>query len=282
MKRFIRWAGIGLASLVTITVGVGLGGFAASEVVFRRSFPKAHASIVAASDPGAVERGKRVAQVNGCHDCHGKDFQGLLFHDEMPIFRGYGPNLTLAAHEQTDAELDSAIRHGVAADGRSLWVMPSNDFAELTDAETSDLLAYIRSFPAAGKRQPRTEIGPVGRIALLLGKFHSAPHMLRLDAELYRPDLGPQYAAGREVARFCTECHGKDLKGREVVGAPDLEVAAGYSDADFARLLRTGVPPTGRDLGLMAGVARDRFSHLTDGEVAALHAYLKARADKGL
>jgi cytochrome c553 len=282
MKRFIRWAGLSLAGLATVVVSVALGGFAASEVVFRQSFPKAPGHVSAARDPGAVERGRRVALLNGCHDCHGADFTGLMFHDEMPIFRGYAPNLTLAAHEQTDAQLDGAIRHGVAADGRSLWIMPSEAFSELTDAETSDLLAYVRSFPARGERQPRTQIGPLGRVGLLLGKFHSAPQMLRTDADRFRPDLGASYAEGREVARFCTECHGKDLGGRDVVGAPDLEIAAAYSPQDFETLLRTGAAPTGRDLGLMTSTAKARFSHLSDHEIEALHGYLKARAERGL
>jgi mono/diheme cytochrome c family protein len=282
MLRFIRWAGLGLASLVLIVLGLGLGAFAASEVVFRRSYPKVETQLVAARDPGAVVRGRRVALINGCHDCHGKDLAGRMFHDQMPVFRGYGPNLTLAAAHQSDGELDSAIRHGVAADGRSLWIMPSDALAELTDQETSDLLAYIRTFPVKGAEQPRSQIGPVGRLGLLLGKFHSAPGMLRLDADRYRPDLGPQYAKGREVARACAECHGKDLGGRQGLGAPDLQIAASYSPDDFARLMRTGVSPTGRNLGLMSEVSRDRFAHFSDDEVTALYAYLQARTDKGL
>ena len=60
-------------------------------------------------------------------------------------------------------------------------------------------------------------------------------------------------------------------------GSPDtpaLSVVAGYSAAEFARLMREGVPKDGRKLGLMGGTARNRFSHFTDEEVAALYAYL--------
>ena len=282
MLRFIRWAGLGLAGLVVVVLGLGLGAFAASEVMIRRSYPKPVVRIAHTTDAGAVARGRRVAVLSGCHDCHGRDLAGLMFHDEMPVFRGYGPNLTLAAARQSDAELDRAIRHGVAADGRTLWIMPSEAFAELTDGEAADLLAYIRSFPVKGQAQPANQIGPVGRLGVLLGKFHSAPDMLRRDADRFRPDLGPQHAAGRDVARLCAECHGKDLKGRPELGAPNLEVAAAYAPADFARLLRTGLPPTGRDLGLMTGVARSRFHALSDAEVSALHGYLQARADRDL
>ena len=43
--------------------------------------------------------------------------------------------------------------------------------------------------------------------------------------------------------------------------------------------MRTGMPLDDRDLGLMAAVSRGRFSHMTDAEIADLHAYLVARAE---
>jgi hypothetical protein len=62
--------------------------------------------------------------------------------------------------------------------------------------------------------------------------------------------------------------------------APDLNLVAGYDLAQFRFLMRTGRPPSGKDLGLMAEVARNDFSHLTDAEIDALHAYLVARAKR--
>jgi hypothetical protein len=43
--------------------------------------------------------------------------------------------------------------------------------------------------------------------------------------------------------------------------------------------MRTGIARADRELGLMSEVARSRFAQLTDEEVDALHAYLKARTD---
>ena len=60
-------------------------------------------------------------------------------------------------------------------------------------------------------------------------------------------------------------------------GSPDtpaLSIVAGYSATEFAKLMRDGVPRDGRKLDLMAVVARSRFSHFTDEEVAGLYAYL--------
>jgi cytochrome c553 len=74
----------------------------------------------------------------------------------------------------------------------------------------------------------------------------------------------------------CTECHGLDLTGGEK--APDLRVAASYSAEAFTRLLRTGKAAGDRELELMSGVARRRFSHFNDAEIQALQTYLLARA----
>ena len=61
---------------------------------------------------------------------------------------------------------------------------------------------------------------------------------------------------------------------------PDLNVVAGYDAAQFRTLMKTGRPPSGKDLGLMSEVARNDFSHLTDAEIDALYAYLTARAKR--
>ena len=44
--------------------------------------------------------------------------------------------------------------------------------------------------------------------------------------------------------------------------------------------MRSGRGAGGRDLGLMSEVSRNDFSHFTDQEIEALHAYLKARAER--
>jgi mono/diheme cytochrome c family protein len=280
MKRVLRWIGLGFAALATLVVFLGLGVFAASEAMIRWPHAKPPVVIAAATDPGAVARGRRLATVAGCHDCHGGDFAGKLFHDEPAIIRAWAPNLTLAVAQQSDVELDRAIRHGVAADGRTLWVMPSEAFAQLTDAETADLLAYLRSFAPKGQKQPHIQVGPVGRVGVLLGKFDSAPVALEKSVGRRPADVGPQFAQGRSMARACAECHGADLKGGGPTGAPDLTIAGAYDPADFEKLMRTGVAAGNRKLGLMTEIAPVRFNAWSHEEIGALHAYLKARAER--
>jgi mono/diheme cytochrome c family protein len=280
MNRMLKWAGYGLAGAVgACALAVGAG-FAVSEAMIRWPAEKPRATLVASSDPGAIARGHRVAKLNGCHDCHGQKLEGLLFHDEMPIIRAWGPNLSLALAEQSDADFDRAVRHGVAADGRRLWLMPSSAFTHLSDQEMADLMAYLRTYKPTGHRQPHFQVGAVGRLGVLLGKFRSEADTIKADGALKLEDLGPRYAAGRQVARACIECHGQGLEGGGFLKTPDLAIAASYDEADFERLLHTGIGAGGRKLGLMTAVSRDRFTALSTQEIADLQGYLKARAQR--
>jgi len=280
MRRLLRWTGWGLGALAVFAVFLVLGGFAASEAMIRWPQRGEAPALKASADPGAVARGKRLALIMGCHDCHGADLAGRPFFDQMPVARVAGPNLSLAVPHQTDGEIARAIRQGIAADGRPLWIMPSDGFSRLSDAETADLIAYLRTFPPKGLVQPAKQIGPVGRIGVLMGRFKSEPQMLADQRGLEPVDLGPQYAQGRELARACMECHGRELKGGDLAHAPDLAIAGAYDLADFEKLLRTGVAAGDRRLGLMSEAAPGRFNALTHEEIAALHAYLKARAQR--
>jgi mono/diheme cytochrome c family protein len=277
--RVLKWAGFGLAGLVVLAVCAAGGALAASELMIRWPVQAPRATFISASAGGSVERGERIAKLAGCHECHGAGLQGRLFHDDPAILQAFAPNLTLAAAAQSDAELDRAIRHGVAADGRRLWIMPSSAFAQFSDQETADLIAYVRSLPKGGQVQPHLKVGPLGRAGVLLHKVRSEPELIAAEPARL-PDLGARHAEGRRLARFCVECHGPTLSGSEMVGSPDLTVAAAYAPADFARLLRTGRAAGDRELGLMSTSARARFSGLSDAEIAALHGYLKARAER--
>lgn len=275
--NFLKWAGYGLAGLAGLVVLAAGAAFAASEAMIRWPAADTPAAIVAASGPDAIARGQRIARLGGCHDCHGEKLEGRLFHDEKPVVRAWATNLSRALVEQSDADFERAVRRGVAADGRALWIMPSSALSHLSDGEMADLMAYLRTFPPTGETQPRLQIGPVGRVGVLLGKFHSEPALLKAGAPGL-DDLGPRHALGRDLARFCVECHGPSLEGSEMLKAPDLTMAASYEPEDFERLLHTGIAAGNRKVGLMTAVSPARFGGLTSEEVAALHDYLKARA----
>ena len=278
MKRGLKWAGYGLAGVVALAAVAAGGAYGVSEAMIRWPAAKAAGVATVSRDPEAIERGRRLAVENACHGCHGEGFEGQMFHEIPGLFQGWAPNLTLAAARQTDAELDAALRKGVSADGRRLWIMPSNAFAHLSDREAGDLIAYMRSFQPTGAEQPRTRFYHIARLGILLGKFQSEPTRLAKDRGLVPVDLGPQYAKGRSLSRACIECHGPALEGGDMIGAPDLMVAASYTPQEFETLLRKGVGSGGRKLGFMTSVGPERLASWSGEDVGQLYAYLKARA----
>jgi mono/diheme cytochrome c family protein len=96
------------------------------------------------------------------------------------------------------------------------------------------------------------------------------------------------------LSRGCTECHGVDGAGKDVVNdgqglrirAPNItpatgSVVAGYGADDWERTIRHGVAPGGRPLLIMPSEDYNRF---TDADLSALVAYLRqmpARAGDG-
>lgn len=281
MKRLLKWIGYGVAGLIAFLAVVAALGFAASEAMVRAPAEKLQVRALPGGDAGAAERGRAIAKLYGCFDCHGEKLEGRLFMDEMPLARAWGPNLSRLMVGQSDADLDRAIRQGVAADGRRLWIMPSSAFAHLTDQEMTDLLAHLRTYKPTGEMRPGLDLGPVGRIGVVARQLKSEPELLKANgAGLKLEDLGPQHAEGRDLARTCIECHGQTLKGVAVLKSPDLNMVASYEPEAFANLLHTGIAAGGRKVGLMSEISPVRFGALSSGQIEALRAYLKARAER--
>ena len=129
----------------------------------------------AAAGADAVARGKRLADLTGCTDCHREDLRGGLFADEGWLHgRYYASNLTRKARMYSDEDLARIVRDGVRPDGRGVMAMPSMGFVRLTDAEMADIVAFVRSLPAGGIEQPDHYIGPLDSWDLWTGKAPSS------------------------------------------------------------------------------------------------------------
>lgn len=244
--------------------------------------PKESPVAFAAVSPDPVRHGERLSLVLGCSGCHAKDLAGQESSD--PEFGTvWSANLTAAAARYDDAQMKAMIAGGKRPDGSVLWDMPSHIFTQLADADMVALLAYIRSKPRKGEAHPLPVFGPLAKKEMADGSYFSAAVAVERTGKAWPPDAGPEHARARYMVRAtCAECHEMSLRGGiPYVGAEpraDLRVAAAYEIADFKRLLHTGVAAGDRKLGLMGMVARSRYSHFTDAEMEAIHAYLKAVA----
>jgi mono/diheme cytochrome c family protein len=96
-------------------------------------------------------------------------------------------------------------------------------------------------------------------------------------------------AEGERLAAVygCSDCHGKDLRGRLFHDEPKLarlyapnltRVAESYSDSEFDAAVRYGIAKDGRGLWVMPSSA---FSRLTPQELSAILAYLRSQPPGG-
>lgn len=283
MRKALRWAGIGLAGLIALLIVAAVVIFVWSEAILRRNHAAAPETLPALSAAEKAEA-PRLARILGCLSCHGEGLRGKIMFDAPGVARVFAPNVTEVAARADDQQLAAGIRQGIGHDGRALFIMPSPQYSRLTDKETAALVAWIRTLPRAEGQSRGLSAGPLGRIGLVLGSFRPGPEGVAEYRTQAPIGLGAEHEAARHLAATaCAECHGPALMGGSAgpdQKAPDLNVAAGYDTAQFRTLMRTGRPPTGRDLGLMTTVAKDDFSHLTDAEIDSLHAYLAARAKR--
>jgi cytochrome c553 len=229
----------------------------------------------------SVEHGKRLTLVLGCTSCHGKDLRGDLFREEANFGRLHAPNLPLRIARYSNAQLEATLRGGRRPDGSELWMMPAEMYTHLGKRDMAALIAYLRSVPPGGEDKPPLVMKAGWRAATASGKFLAAPAYVADNLKKPPFDAGPAHARGRMITMTaCSECHGPNLEGFEGDTAPNLDIAGAYSPEQFTTLMRTGKPASGKELKMMGGVARVRFSKLTDQEVAELYAYLKARAER--
>lgn len=276
--------------VAVLAAGVaGLAGWAwqASEAHLR-SFPTPPAfGAPLPTDAASLERGRHIARTRGCNSCHGLQLEGAVFHEGPFGERAVAPALSVLARRESPATLERAIRHGLGADGRALYSMPSYNFIRMTDADLAALIAYLRAAPAVEAKLPKAGLGWRIRWALATGADAATPAFIdKVPPLTWQGDSDPAVRRGEYLAMTsCNECHGFGLRGDSPFdvpgeGPPDLAMVASYDKADFVTLMRTGKAAGNRELRMMSNVARGRFAHWTNEEVDDLYAFLKAMGEK--
>ena len=228
-------------------------------------------------DAATIARGRHLVTTRGCSGCHGEDLGGSVL---SWAGRAVAVNLTRYVREHDLATFERALRHGIGAEGKALVSMPSYMYRTLTDEDVASIAAYLHSQPAIKDRLPRPRLNREARRKLVDGDWRHMAELTKLvPARRHQNDSNPALAKGEYLAlTACSECHGLDVRGwvdvEEGWFAPDLAIAASYSPEDFRRLMHEGIALGDRELEMMSGVARKRFSILTEEQCRDLHAYL--------
>ncbi len=186
------------------------------------------------------------------------------------------------------ADWERTLRHGVKPDGTPLMVMPSEDFARWTDADVAAVAAYVRSLPPQPGGPAVLQLPLPVRVMYGLGLVQDAAE--RIDHRLPPAQPVPEGVTvqhGQYVANGCTGCHGQQLSGGKIPGAPpDWPAAANltpgegsalvrYADAaQFRAMLRSGQRPDGSAVSKV--MPFEALSQMSDTDIDAAYLYLKS------
>jgi cytochrome c553 len=274
----IRWLiGGALAAavaLLALAYGRPVYVWLQSESILDRRYTLPRSLVVADRTAAGIQRGSRLVRLAGCTGCHGADLRGGRLRQPVVI---RASNLRALTPEYSDEDFDRAIRRGLRPDASSLWVMPSQAYLYLRDADVAALLGYLRALKPQGRITPLPQFDLSAREKIARGELLPAADLAQ--AQMPAIDLGPHYSGGRYIAMFaCGVCHGTELNGSNDGRAPDLNVVRRYTRSKFFNLLRKGWSANGRRLKVMAPLAKQRFHILMDWEIDPLYAYLSARA----
>lgn len=276
MVRWLIWGGIAAAfALIALRYGPPAYAWLLSESILDRRYTLPRSLVVADSTQAGVQRGARLVRLAGCTGCHGPKLKGMLLRDPITI---RASNLRALTPRYSDEDFDRAIRRGLRPDASSLWVMPSQAYVYVRDADVAAILGYLRSLRPAGAPSPPPDFDKDARQKIGSGALEPAADLA--ETQMPAQDLGPHYSGGRYIAMFaCGACHGAELNGSSDGKAPNLTITARYTRAQFFNLMRKGWSRDGRRLKVMSPLAKQRFHVLADWEIDPLYAYLVARAN---
>jgi mono/diheme cytochrome c family protein len=288
MPGFFKRALAVVAALLVVTTAAVYG---ASERRFAHRFDVPAHPLVVRSDSATIARGAHVARIRMCQECHGPGFSGHVEFDNFMIGRLAAPNLTMGGRgaELADADWERAVRHGVRRDGSPLLIMPAFEHTGMSDEDLAALVAYVRSLAPSRNVPPAPRSGPVLR-AMFVGGAAPLLSAEQIDHTKPHPStvaVAPTAEYGEYLAGMCKGCHGPQLSGGKIPGAPpEWKPAANitpggigrYTQTDFIVALRTGRRPDGSAIDPQ--MPWKQLSQMTDVELKAIYAYLRSQPSR--
>lgn len=280
----------------------------AAALFFAVALSPAQTPLAQAPDPEAVRRGEYVFHAGGCLGCHTDEKGGGAKLAggralKSPFGTFYGPNITPDQQHGigrwTEADFARAMREGVRPDGAHYFpAFPYTSFTKITDADLSDLWAYLRSMPPAPTPSRPHDLSFPYNQRMLVGVWK----WLNFTAGGFRPDPSQPAEVNRgaylvEALAHCGECHtprntlgGLDRakayagtsdgpEGERVPNiTPDPTTGLGkWSAADVVDVLKLGMAPDGDFVGgSMGEVVRNTTGKLRDDDLRAIVAYLRS------
>ena len=262
-NALLKWSGVVISGLLTLVptalLVLALIGFAKLNTHYDNPV----SSLQVAGTPAQISRGEKLAYA--CLSCHASvdelPLSGTNFAVKFglpPLGTLYAPNLTPAGNLQdwSDGEIIRAIREGIHKNGRSLLIMPSAGFRNLSDEDVQAVVAYLRAQPSVGAPTPTNGFNVLGAIFTNLVDFRVAQPAV---ANVVAPPPGtPEYGKYMVDIIGCRDCHGAQLQGKIDDGAPGpppgpnlTAMIPHWTEEQFMTFFNTGTLPGGGTVPLL-------------------------------
>jgi mono/diheme cytochrome c family protein len=289
MKRWIKRLALAILGLLVLgSAALALGAYL-GERKTQRQIDVAVQAVPIPNDAASLERGRYLFASRGCAECHDAHGGGRAFVDDPGSLYIKAPNISpgpgsvVAAYRPEDWV--RTIRHGVKPDGRPVFIMPSEDYNRLTDADLGAIVAYVKQLAPASGGGLDARVPALVKTLYAIGVVKDAAE--KIDHRL--PPAAPvpaqvSPAHGAYVANMCIGCHGAQLSGGKIPGAPPQWPAAAnltpgegsamthYASADqFVAMLRTGKRPDGSAVSTVMPFSSLRALNDVDAQALYLH-----------
>lgn len=292
MNKWLKRGGLAAVALAGLAASALVVGAQLGERKMQRTVGVQVRPVALRSDAASIERGRYLYLSRGCTECHGVNGAGGDVMNDGKGMHVHAPNITpgpgsvVANYSATDWV--RTVRHGVKPDGRPAIVMPSEDYARMTDDDLAAMVAYLRHMPPAEGRSAVLQMPPLVKALYAAGVMHDAAEVIdhRLPPSAPVPEA-VTIEHGAYVANSCIGCHGSRLSGGKIPGTPpEWPAAANLTPGEgsamghyptvesFAEMFKTGRRPDGTELSKVMPFTS--LKEMSDTDVRATYLYLKS------
>ncbi|MEZ5013298.1 MAG: c-type cytochrome [Chitinophagales bacterium] len=290
MRKFFKWLGIVILSLVLIIVILAFVMVSKYKKMAKVTYEVNLAHVEILSDSASLARGADIVN-SVCIACHGGDMGGMEFFNVPALGVVPAPNVTPGGRPKnySDDDYVRSIRYGVKPDGHGLFVMPVENFNQMSDADLGSVIGYLKTLPASDKTWPDAKFTLMAQIMAGAGLFGTLYNAELLDLSDNKPKTAPAPSTDPEYGKYtirihgCFSCHGENLNGNKT---PDPDSPPGanitmngnpgkWTYEQFVETLQSGKTPEGKELDNKY-MPWAELGQMSDLELQAVYNYIKS------
>ena len=294
MKKFFKWFGIILGSIILILITIVLFLYTSVNRRLDKTYKIKVTKIELPTDSVSIERGRHRSLL--CQGCHGDDYAGKVVFSSDAIGTVIAPNLTSGkggiGKNYSNEDWVRTIAHGIKRNGKPVFVMPSEDFNNFSKDDLYSLIAFLKTIPSVDNKTGKCELTFFGKFLVSIDAFGNVLNAETIEhSRKYHEEV--QIASNAHFGKYvveisgCRHCHGKELSGGKNPNPdspPGSNLTSGgnlskWNENDFINTIRTGKTPEGKILNPVFMPWSD-FRKMNDTELLAIFKYLKSLSKK--